>query len=398
MGSAQRSAAVFLECYTELQTDLHRRAQRTGDHPLIIKPITQGDRNQRRQEFKERSANIEVEGPGEPANCTSDAVQAMWQEQDLEWLPPQKCPSRDTEVKFYKKYPRGAEGEKMEKRRTPQADIDTKLDLYEALDRRGVTLEEWGLCPRKRHHALFTKRYKEALNQDSPAEHWVRPTLKMILTCDEWVWGQAAKDTRGRVRRQPAMQGDEEYLVPASFVKWIASTEVTQLLGCRYVMDISSDKGEPPRRFPQDSPATGITAKSKAARQRQNKRLQIEQLKGQAAAHKAGQTRPWEPARSSSKGNGKRRNQDQSAGQRQKGTGKGSGKGRMPDTSLPLDLQGHGCASETPTKQKRICFGFNQGKCPHKGTQCERGLHVCMKCFQGHPFLSQCPQGPRQSQ
>ena len=46
---------LFLECYTELQTDLHRRAQRTGDDPLVIKPTTQGDRNQRRQEFKERT-------------------------------------------------------------------------------------------------------------------------------------------------------------------------------------------------------------------------------------------------------------------------------------------------------------------------------------------------------
>ena len=42
-------------------------------------------------------------------------------------------------------------------------------------------------------------------------------------------------------------------------------------------------------------------------------------------------------------------------------------------------------------KGKRICFGFNMGKCdyPCQDGECEKGLHVCMKCGKpGHAAVS----------
>ncbi len=67
--------------------------------------------------------------------------------------------------------------------------------------------------------------------------------------------------------------------------------------------------------------------------------------------------------------------------------------GPRPDHLLPAALQGYQCMSMCP-KRNRICFDYNQGHCPRGAFQCARGLHMCMKCFQHHRFLTQCPQGP----
>ena len=37
---------------------------------------------------------------------------------------------------------------------------------------------------------------------------------------------------------------------------------------------------------------------------------------------------------------------------------------------------------------KRICFGYNLGTCAEKGTGCNRGLHICTKCFEVHPSIT----------
>ena len=45
--------------------------------------------------------------------------------------------------------------------------------------------------------------------------------------------------------------------------------------------------------------------------------------------------------------------------------------------------------SATTPDGSRICFSYNEGKCPHKGAGCNRGKHLCTKCFGQHP-ASQC--------
>ena len=47
-------------------------------------------------------------------------------------------------------------------------------------------------------------------------------------------------------------------------------------------------------------------------------------------------------------------------------------------------------------ERKNICFSYNLKTCPHAraGEACFRGMHVCPKCFEGHP-LRECNQRPR---
>ena len=81
-----------------------------------------------------------------------------------------------------------------------------------------------------------------------------------------------------------------------------------------------------------------------------------------------------------------------------KGQGKGRGKGKKGkgeqagklDPSKPsIDIR-----AKEPVSGKPICFQFNRDGCrfAKAGKRCRRGLHICWRCFKGHPF-SQCTMG-----
>ena len=72
-----------------------------------------------------------------------------------------------------------------------------------------------------------------------------------------------------------------------------------------------------------------------------------------------------------------------------KGKGKGRGKNRG---KMPVELVG---LHQTLKSGTRICYNYNLAKgCTFAkpGGDCNKGSHVCMRCFEPHP-AHQCPNG-----
>ena len=44
-----------------------------------------------------------------------------------------------------------------------------------------------------------------------------------------------------------------------------------------------------------------------------------------------------------------------------------------------------------PMKNKeRICYGYQMNSCKHTGDKCDKGLHICMKCWKKDHGALQC--------
>ena len=64
--------------------------------------------------------------------------------------------------------------------------------------------------------------------------------------------------------------------------------------------------------------------------------------------------------------------------------GKGKGKNKRSRYVVPVPEPLRGLQTRT-ADNKNICFGFNLAAgCPHSGSQCPKGVHVCMRCSGSH--------------
>ena len=76
-----------------------------------------------------------------------------------------------------------------------------------------------------------------------------------------------------------------------------------------------------------------------------------------------------------------------------KASGKGKkGKGGKSTKGAKLDWLPQGLKGRQTTKSgERVCYSFNLQTCQTTGAKCEKGVHVCCFCNEGHPYL-QCPK------
>lgn len=40
--------------------------------------------------------------------------------------------------------------------------------------------------------------------------------------------------------------------------------------------------------------------------------------------------------------------------------------------------------------EERICYGYQMGTCKQTGDKCDKGLHICMKCWKKDHGANQC--------
>lgn len=335
---------LYFECYTMVAADLKGRLESGPEDSTKLRKLPVAERKARWETVKAKYAHMNFKSEAmEPAYAVVDKCHTMKVDGDVKYIPPHEVPTRDQElqsVKTEELIKRDASGHlrAQDQSKLPEADTRTDLRMRQAYARRGLAMEVADLMTYTVHEKLVEKLFMEY--QRDPPPGYAQISLRQVAEADRRAWKMVAEKSNGDLGRDAAGTRVVDKLIEETLTDPAFLTLLLPLPGGRAS---SSKDGEAVEVEP-----TG-QGKRKLMKENQKLKDQIRDLKSEPDKKK----RIEKPAVK-----------------------------KMP-VKLPKELWGL-----EPMKQgKRICYGFNLGKCSNtcKDNECEKGLHVCMKCWKpGH--------------
>ena len=336
--------------------------------------ISMAERIDRREKVKEKFGPYfpgVMERTLLPGKRCEDMMYAFAYHNRIErWPDPALCTSQDQEEekenerRDRKRFDDDEKNTKGMKR--PTAQIDTRLELIEAMQRRGLAMHCAGLL-KYRQHEEWTARLRHAMD---PVNTSGFVTVANAVKADRELWTLIRSSTSKGIRREGNGTYEAMYPIYEAMQKHMNQYQVDRLLL--------------PTNEPKRGGKRGRSASSDSS-------------DGEEKPRKKRTTQEWRPKRfPKGKGKGK--------GKSWKGKGKGKfkgswggrkGKGKGGYKSggkVPKELKG---LAPTTKAGARKCFDWNM-KCGCKhakgGKACWNGLHVCMKCGAADHGAEDCPK------
>ena len=323
---------LHFESHAMYVADLKSKIMSTEDE--VPKRMPNAERSTRYREQQQRLSGLILEGELECANSLLDSVMQQYDRDELKYLVPNVCISREQELTGQRKDPKLAldsEGQLRLKAQNAdvKADVSTDMKLKQAMTRRGLAYDQCGLITFG-VHAKWIEKLFTSLNRTVP-EGYASISLHQLMEADKELWQRLADECRTSIIPVAGMPRQLDDAIN----KWSASHEVLY-----YLMPLPASKGA----------TTSYGAHKEVPTERKN---------------------PYVP----------------------KGGKKGGGKGKKGkgNSSMPP-----GCVNKTK-EGKNLCFAFNSpAGCSYAkaGGQCRRGVHVCARpnCFGKHAATG-CPGG-----
>ena len=342
--SVPKLRKLYFECYTMVAADLKGRLEASSEDSSKLRKLPVAERKARWETVKGKYPHMNFKSEAmEPAYTVVDKCHTMKLEGDVKYIPPHEVPTRDQElqsVKTEELIKRDASGHLRahDQSKIPEADTKTDLRMRQAYTRRGLAMEVADLMSYTTHEKLVEKLFIEY--QRDPPPGYAQVSLRQVAEADRRAWKMVSEKSNGDLGRDATGTRMLDKLMEETLTEPAFLTLLLPLPGGRAG---PSKDGEVVEVEP-----TG-QGKRKLMKENQKLKDQLRELK--SASDK--KTRVEKPAVK-----------------------------KMP-VKLPKDLWGL-----EPMKQgKRICYGFNLNNCRNtcKDNECERGLHVCMKCWKpGH--------------
>jgi hypothetical protein len=333
---------LYFEAATMAVSEVRNRYDRTED--TLPKKLPLPERETRRRDQQVRLVGVSIEGTLEPAHSLVDAMHQIREEDQVKYIDPATCISREQEVKGLKKeafVQADSTGHlrQVSRDKLPPADLSTEFRLRTALQRRSLAGDQLGLMD-----YLFSEKYHtylfNLLTQSVPDSHHM-VTVQQLLSADKHIWAKMAELCREGVTASSGDKPMEEALSKA-----LADPITVSIL----------------------APLPKGTSK-----ERSFDRSDFRQA-------------PYKPNGGKGRGDGK--NNRFGKGSSKSGKGR-NGKGKGSDF-VPPELKG---GFSKTSKGQRICFGYNLGNCTYAraGGICNKGQHVCAKCFSTEHHFQSCP-------
>jgi hypothetical protein len=301
------------------------------------KRMAQPERDARLERQREQLRGLEIKGPLEPAHGLYDLCAAMIERNEVSYINPNRCLSRQQELM-------GSKPEKeiqldatrtslivKEQQSHSEISISSDLALYQALQRRTLAMDLTGLASyevmRKWIDRLFS------LYAQAPAPGFQKVTQAQLLRADRQAFVRISEQFTGSLK---TFAGAGKPLDPL-IERLEADMTVTY-----FMLPIPAGQGQ------------GGSSTDKVDRDKK---------------------RPEAPGNTKGPTN---------QNKHQKGASKGSNKGPKGKKRDPVPQSLKGMHSRTPQGDP-ICFAFNLGSCK-QGATCPR-KHVCAVpgCYKAHP-------------
>ena len=388
--ASPRKAALrrlYFEAFTMVAADMKRRLERTDDD--APRKLPQPERAARRESLQRRLTGISLTGELEPSHALVDLCVQMHEDNVARWIDWTLCTKRDQEVQGVKTLTewRPDSAGVVRAHEAPQhatAQLGTDLRLKFALQRRGLALEQ-ALCMTFEVHERLVDYLIRAMMQ-TPPEGYRQVTLDQVRNGDREFWILAAEHTRRGIQANevgtlpldtagPLIMADQRFTYLLAPLPRTASSA-----GRRQREDEQDGEGGPPAQRRRGTRRSGAQL-----------RRELATLRAQAGQAQRQPQQPALPAPPQSQ----QQAQDQGQGRGGKARGRGrdgrgrAGKGKGKGVRMPAALAGQ---NSHDANNRPICFGYNLEGCDRAaaGGECPRGRHVCVRCFNNHPF-SQCP-------
>lgn len=300
------------------------------------KKIPLAEKEARLGEIRARLTGVDISGPLEPATALFEHAVHQHETKVLKYLPPEKCYSREHEIKFAKPAKNlQVEGGTLalkEGSTIPSESVYTSLQFQQALTRRAVAYDFAQLISFD-----VSRRYCDKLLRHldrEPPPGYMPTTLSQLIKADKEVWAKLA-EAGSNIRRD----GTGNLPLNDLLLRTLESYEIAFYL------------------LPMMSGSSG------------------------SGSHYKGHGKDGAPYRSHPFGHYDDR---KGKGKGKKGKGKKGRDGHV-QTWVPPRLRG---GKPVDNAGQPICFNYNLEGCDaaQPGQACPRGLHICCKCFKVHPF------------
>ena len=338
LGGVANLRRLVFESQTQLLAIL--RDQVTAPETTTRK-IPQAERESRMNLLQQRLAGVLISGQMEPGHTLLDSVMSMVDKNQLKYLPPERCVSRVHELTNLKAPDRmlDIEANKIiikDKDEKIEAPAHTSLQVLEALKRRGIALE-FGDCMGFLEHDKYVQALFAHLHREPPPGYQ-RCTVSQLVNADKEAWRRLielnVKPKRDATGTRPLDQ---------------------QLMAALTSYEVSFSLIPLPLKFKPEP-------------------------KDRASSH----DKPGGGKSHDQKGGSKGKWQHRPKGHWFSPYQEGKGKSKW-EPRIPAQIRELGGTATTPAG-KRICFDFSLGKCSlgADGAECQKGLHVCAKCYGPH--------------
>ena len=301
-----------------------------------IKKVPNAERETKMKQLKNKLNGLLIEGPLEPGHSLLDLAAAMYQQNEIRYIPPEKAISRTHEVLTQKSPSKMLDisSESLiikEKTEVQDMVVSSALQVQESLQRRGLALVFADLVQHANYTRYLTTLFSH-LHREPPAGY-SRCSVSQIVAADKLVWQalleegvQPKRDDAGVLALDTKLLSTlESYRVSFSLLPLIAKKETPGNI----------NKKQKPQQHGNSGKGAPINAQ-----------------------------KPWLKPKGGKKG--------------------GKSKQRVPSHIFKL-----GGTAANPEGEP-ICFGFNsEGGCAEAadGARCKRGLHICSKCYASHSIM-----------
>ena len=347
---------LYHEAYTVVAAELRQRLEGTqeadGSKTRKLPPV---ERKTRWAQIRANYGHLQISDQLEPAHHVVDKFHSMRVEGELKYLAPHEVPTRDQElqnIKTEELIKRDASGHLRahDETKVPDADTRTDLRLRQAYIRRGLALEVADVMTFTVHEKLVDKLFQEY--QREPPAGYNQVTLGQLTAADRRAWKMMSEEIQGDLGRN----GLGRRLADVALEKVIAEPAfITLLLPLPGGRSSGGKDSKDPQ--PVEPEPTGV---GKRKLMKENQKLK-ERLKEAETKKKKQEQLHYE--------------EDKTAAPK-----------KMP-IKMPKELWGL-----TPMKQgERICYGFNMTTRKAKDGKCNKGLHICMRCWKSGHAAVNCP-------
>lgn len=286
-----------------------------------------------------RLTGIIIEGHAEPSRALIDLACQIYEQNQLRYLPLEKCYSRLAELTATSGKPVAKQLEVESSKviiKDRDADIEVSVpssyQVLEAFKRRGLALDMAGVMTYQNHDRYVQKLFGH-LNRDPPSG-FTRCSVSQVIAADRLAWSKCIEDN---IKPRPDTAG----ILPldAELSRKLESYEVSFSL-----LPLPTKPSAP---------------------------AQPKQTQSASAAHHP-----------PSKGSGSKGNRKGKRFMPYGQPAKGKGKIRY-EQRIPQAIRDAGGVANTPDGDP-VCFDFSLKKCHSKvsdGAKCDKGYHVCAICF-----------------
>ena len=296
-----------------------------GADVMQPKKIPLAEKEARMNAIKVRLTGIALEGPLEPSTSLLEQAVHQHETKTIKYLPPEKCYSREHEIKFAKPAKtlqvEGGTIAFKENATIPGETVFTSLQFQQALTRRAVAYDFAELVSFDVSRKYCDLLLKHLTREPPPG--YTATTLAQLIKADQQVWAKMS-EAGSDIRRNAAGVFPLDDLIMKSLESYEISFYLLPMVAHHTGHVANVDRSSPYEEYSQK-------------------------------------------------------------GKKGKGKGKRKSKGEHVQTWVPPKLRG---GKPTNPAGNPICFNFNLDGCDaaQPGQACPRGLHICCKCFKNHSF------------